>query len=343
MIVFIRVICFFVGLCLAPIVCAEEKLIFAVDIIRHGDRTHIFQLPSSGYEAPEGPGQLTAEGMRQVYELGAQLRTFYIQQQSLLPERYFPASIYVQSTDTDRTLMSAQAFLMGLYPLGTGPLGGLPEAYQPIPIHNIAKHLNLGQLRKESKAVDDFLKKQLTSSEWKEKIKELQPHWAHWGGLIGLKIDRLDQLIFIGDTLKIYQLHHIPLPEKMTDEDANQIIQAGDWIFINIYKYPEVGRSSIRKLLDSVADDFKQVSENKRKYKLISAHETTLISFMSALESPLQKAPPYASYLHMGLFENPEGRYEVKIRFNGEAVKIPACAGSTCSLEQFIHLLKKSH
>src|SRR5689334_2958880 len=87
-------------------VFAEEKLIFALDVIRHGDRTPIKAIPKSYHDWKEGLGQLTAIGMQQEYQLGSRLREKYIDTYHLLPPHYNIKTIYVRSTDMDRTLMS---------------------------------------------------------------------------------------------------------------------------------------------------------------------------------------------------------------------------------------------
>ena len=42
------------------ILFAADTLIFAIDIIRHGDRTPLMSLPTVNYQWKEGFGQLTA-------------------------------------------------------------------------------------------------------------------------------------------------------------------------------------------------------------------------------------------------------------------------------------------
>src|SRR3990167_8709658 len=84
---------------------AAEKLVFAIDLIRHGDRTPVTPLKNVNYEWKEGPGQLTAEGMRQEFELGQSLRRYYVEQTHLLPANYKYGTMYVRSTDVERTLM----------------------------------------------------------------------------------------------------------------------------------------------------------------------------------------------------------------------------------------------
>ena len=44
---------------------AQGKLIFAIDIVRHGDRTPIIVSPEMEKVWPQGVGQLTPTGMRQ--------------------------------------------------------------------------------------------------------------------------------------------------------------------------------------------------------------------------------------------------------------------------------------
>jgi testicular acid phosphatase len=77
---------------------------------------------------------LTIAGIEQEHRLGAYFRTRY---GSLLSPKYKRSEIYVRSTDYDRTLMSAESILIGLYPLVNSSNDGVP--IQPIPIHTVPK------------------------------------------------------------------------------------------------------------------------------------------------------------------------------------------------------------
>ncbi len=76
---------------------------------------------------------MTAAGIQQHYRLGKYFRTRY---GSILNSTYIASEIYVRSTDYDRTLMSAQSNLIGLYPLSNISNETVP--IQPIPIHTAA-------------------------------------------------------------------------------------------------------------------------------------------------------------------------------------------------------------
>ncbi len=84
---------------------AADTLLFAVDIIRHGDRTALIELPAANYHEPLGLGQLTATGMQQEYQLGHTLRDEYIQK-DLLPTQYQTISPHLL------TLLSFQKAIM---------------------------------------------------------------------------------------------------------------------------------------------------------------------------------------------------------------------------------------
>ena len=71
--------------------------------------------------------------MEQQHRLGAYLRTRY---GSLLNSTYLASEIRVRSTDYDRTLMSAQSNLVGLYPVKSNSDNG-QVPIQPIPIHTV--------------------------------------------------------------------------------------------------------------------------------------------------------------------------------------------------------------
>lgn len=80
-------------------------------------------------------------GMQQLNSLGTKLRERYITTYGMINANYTREDVFVRSTDYDRTLISAQSLLQGLFPPGTGPTAqnGLPgltgDNLQPIPIH----------------------------------------------------------------------------------------------------------------------------------------------------------------------------------------------------------------
>ncbi|CAG9858196.1 unnamed protein product [Phyllotreta striolata] len=77
-------------------------------------------------------GQLTNEGKRQHYALGQFSRKRY---SNWLPATYSSKDIYAQTTDVDRTHMSAQANLYGLYTAIGNQVWRKSVNWQPIPLH----------------------------------------------------------------------------------------------------------------------------------------------------------------------------------------------------------------
>ncbi|HLD17039.1 MAG TPA: histidine phosphatase family protein [Coxiellaceae bacterium] len=322
---------------------AEEKLIFAVDVIRHGDRTPIHEIPAVPYHWTQGLGQLTPTGMRQEYQLGSHLHALYIDQYHLLPPTYLPETMYVRSTNYDRTLMSAESFLIGLYPLGTGPTlpssktPALPQAYQPIPIHTVSQEQDtLLLVRTDLSQYAPLLKQHLyLTPQWKEKNAVLQSHYSEWSKATGVTITDLSQLQSLSDTLYINQRYHLPFPSGLSFKEAQTIIEAGQWVLMAPYQNKTLAHLSSDELLKTIVDYLQQAIDQKTslKYVLFSAHDTTLLSLLGAMGAPSSQLPPYASDLNIMLFKE-EARYYVKIHFNERPVLIPSCTKGICSIDQ---------
>jgi lysosomal acid phosphatase len=324
---------------------AGEKLIFALDLIRHGDRTPVIAIPAANYEWQEGQGQLTAIGMRQEYLLGRTLRQRYVETEHLLPETYRAGTLYVRSTDYDRTLMSAQSLLMGLYPAGTSPHAegqGLPHAIQPIPVHSAPVDQDkviLHHLTNEES--DVLLKKYLYATpEWKQKEAALIPHYKRWSEATGVTIQSLEDVTYVGDALAIHCLHHLPMPAALTEEDINTIIETNEWLFKIESHTIAIAAAHSRQLMTNIANYLQRGTNTKAplKFVLLSAHDSTIASVMSLMSVPPANTPPYASDLNFSLYESGSQHYVVKVTYNGTPVSIPACGGTVCPLQKFIEV-----
>ncbi|HSY43170.1 MAG TPA: histidine phosphatase family protein, partial [Candidatus Acidoferrum sp.] len=322
----------------------KDTLVFAVDVIRHGDRTAFGSIPTAPHTWTEGLGELTATGITQEYLLGKKWRALYIDKWHLLPPEYAAKTIYVRSTDINRTLMSAQSVLLGLYPPGTGPIlpDGKPAApygIQPIPIHTVAAETDSLLIPDSDKVgYQRLLERDVFSSpEWQEKAGELEPKFAQWSAATGIEITNLIQLESLGDTVFIYQRYHIPLPPGITN-DAQTIVDAGHWVLAETYKPAEIGRVTGGTLLKAIAGYLQAASEGKSqlKYVLFSAHDTTLLSAMSCLRKPLTSSPPYASDLKFILFKTNQNDFRVEIRYNDQVVNISSSSSDSISLPEFL-------
>jgi len=182
--------------CIHTFDCYQLKKVIL--ITRHGDRTPMRSYPNT-YKWDDY-GQLTGEGMNQLYNLGLSMRQHYVVDLKFISEKYVRNEVYARATDKDRTLQSAQSFLMGLYPPGTGSLtadnseewysdlypgyhvefndkkeAALPNFQTVIPIHTTEKKNDLllhqykncpklGKMRKVFKNSEEWKKKRERSS-----------------------------------------------------------------------------------------------------------------------------------------------------------------------------------
>jgi len=317
---------------------AQDKLIFALDLIRHGDRTPIHSVPAATYQWPEGAGQLTTRGMAQEYQLGKKLRQYYIEKQHFLPEIYKSELMYVRSTDYDRTLMSAQAFLMGFYPAGNGPQG-----YQPIPIHTQPVDNDAiipKQLVCDSCKEDLFKKYVYPQKAWQQKQTQLMPKFKQWGQAIGSEIHELRQLAKLGDTFYIYQQHHIPLPKDLSQQDIAEIIHEGNWALAHLFTPQSIGNNMGQGLLSLVTQYLQEGAKQQTplKYVLLFGHDSSIMTLFSAMSAPLEEPPPYASRVNFSLYEKSSGEHYVTVSYNDKSMAIPHCGKSECTLTTFSEL-----
>ena len=326
---------------LTPISYAGGKLVFVSMITRHGDRAPFANIDNANYKWGTPLSELTPIGMNQEYNLGKQLRTRYVEQFKLLPKHYQDLSINVTSSHTNRTVVSAQSMLMGLYPPSTGPIladgkPALPDAFQPIPIMVLSENSKL--ITFPYLQYLQVLKNNTYKTQWwKNKNKELQPEFKKWTNILGNKITGLDDVLTVGDVLIVAKAHNKPLPKGLTQKDADQIIHLTEWGLSHIFDSQKVSYILGGQLTNKMVQDLNNSSDGKAKYKMTyySGHDLTLLAVMGTLGAPLQQAYGYASNLQLELYKNSD-TYTVKLRYDGKYVKLPIMDNNdSCTLQAF--------
>lgn len=340
------ILVFVIGLFTSSAALANERLLFSVDLIRHGDRNPLQEIPSAPYAWKEGIGELTIDGIYQEFQLGVELRKKYIEQNHLLPPNYDPKTMYVSSTDMDRTLVSAEAILLGLYPLGTGPYlpsgtPALPAAFQPIPIH-IDPEESFSP--KFDKHFFRMLKYYLyTKFKWKMKTFHMHDTLNAWQQLTGVDVYDPYQLAFLGDNLYIRLTRHIPLPHDMTPQQATEIFNLGKWVYIHLVLRKEITYFIGHHYLSAMADYLKKVTQQSSplRYVLFLGHDLSIVAVMMTLHvAKLDDFPKFGSVFNISLFEDDHKNQLIRISYNNQPLFIPACGGTVCTLDQFYRLVK---
>ena len=110
----------------------KKPIIFVFELIRHGARTGNTKLP--GIWDDEGDKELTASGMREQYLMGENIREKYIIENNLLSIKYKREQFYARSTNTNRTIMSAQSQISGIYKSSNSELTKKQESLGVPPI-----------------------------------------------------------------------------------------------------------------------------------------------------------------------------------------------------------------
>ncbi len=325
------------------------KLIFAVDLIRHGDRTPLMEIPTIPYTWKEGLEQLTQKGIDQEFALGTKLKERYITQSHLLPENYLPGILYARSTGLDRTIMSANSALTGLY-FGSSDLN--IARYPIIPTHNCPRsqedllfadnnvtfNFNITDPSQDRRTplLQTII---FPLPEWKAKEESLKGNFARWSQATGIPITQLFDLKSLGDTLFIYQLNNIPNPPLLSEDDVDTIIHAGLWANCTVFQNKTIGQVAAANLLQEITTSFQSATTQPHqplRYRLYCGHETTFFVLLTALgaATPLTDIPPYASDLNIELFDEGSGHYTIQVRLNDQPVILTCSGTDTCTLDQ---------
>ncbi|PKU33582.1 prostatic acid phosphatase-like [Limosa lapponica baueri] len=293
------------------------------EVFRHGDRTPVVNFPTDLHkesEWPQGFGQLTKTGMQQLFKLGQYTRERY---SNFLNSTYNRQEFYIQSTDYDRTIMSAQSYLSGLFPPTSSQIWNPELLWQPIPVHVLQKstdqklHFPLTGCPR----FDELQNKTQTSSEFQNRI---QPYMGS-----------------LGESTCNSDIHNYTLPVWATKDVIDKMEKLAELSLLSLfglYKTEEKSRLQGGKpvgLEEPGAVAIKKPSEGP--FELIRDLCSNVTSFCNV---------GFGDVFHKVsiLEEQVLGRYSIEMHYRNDSSKdpyvltLPGCT-SSCPLEKFAELV----
>lgn len=359
-------------LLIALLTVAASEVVFVLEVCRHGSRA-----PSDPTVCPwdqDGRwdsmwGELSPVGMRMHFLLGSELRQRYVLNQPLLAPEYNATLVYVRSTNLNRTIMSAQSQLMGLFPPPTGPTVPESLADVAVPPITVQKEVNIVNglqgkalpFQFQSTPVhvfpylDDFvllpnaacynlLVYTYTSAEVKAAYANISMSnpWLLAGlqEYIPIPIEDIaGNLSTIIDSIYCSQAmgYHLPAFSPQLLENATIAFDQIFSIYFQDDLYIRYGSSWFFRDLAEHLEAVMQGTE-PTKFRLYSAHDTTIGGFLAGLQVFRHKQPPFASTL---IFEvsKTNGEFTIRILYNDVPLTIGPCQSVECPLQTFIDFL----
>ncbi|KAF3857383.1 hypothetical protein F7725_009242 [Dissostichus mawsoni] len=312
---------------------AEKQLVYVTVLFRHGDRSPVKAYPTDPYQEgdwPQGFGQLSQVGMKQHFELGQFLRNRY---KGFLNDSYDRNQIHVRSTDYDRTLMSAESNLAGLYPPAGQQVFNPNMPWQPIPVHTVPK----SEERLLNYPLDDCPRYNLLMNET-EKTEEFINVTLAYQDIIdlvknktGLNKTNVESVWSVYDTLFCESRHNKSAPDWVTPEVMEKLRWLKDFGFritFGVYKQQEKSR-----LMGGMGECIWM-------YKLLTFFQASLNVFNG-------RQPPYASCHIIELYREENGSASVSMFYRNDStvepypLQIPGCS-LDCPLDDFVRITKLS-
>lgn len=277
----------------------------------------------------------------QHFQLGQWLRERY---RNFLPTQYSEKDIYVRSTDVDRTLMSAEANLAGLFPPQGNQIWNENLAWQPIPIHTTSeKNDNILAMKMPCDKYDFLLNKLLKSEKFVDIQKMNHNLYAYISLYSGTTITNLESLEYVYNTLTIESIYNLTLPNWTYSVFPNKMKPWAEFSFAVSCYTKDLARLKTGPLFNDILNHFANSTHHKsRKFFMYSGHDTTIANILNTLDAFEYHSPPYAATI---LFElrTLNGSYFVNILYKNTTIPqkiiLKQCP-FYCPLEKFVKLLE---
>ncbi|CAG9864600.1 unnamed protein product [Phyllotreta striolata] len=319
----------------ATVDAGNENLIAVVQIYRHGQRTPVMFYNSDPYAdlniywAGLDLGQLTNEGKRQHYALGQFTRNRY---SDWLPKVYNKADIYVQSTDVDRTHMSAQANVYGLYPATGSQVWRKYVNWQPIPIHPSDPRVVTSS--NSCPAYYELYAKLANEEEFINLDKQYSSLYQYVSEKTGLNVTTFSDLIQFYDALHIEEQVGYSLPSWTSSFYPEPLSTLAAKTYQSLSYNTPMKRLTTGVLLNEIIQYFELMATNptaKPKYQMYSCHDTNVFPILNSIGQTPTKPLPFAVSLWFELrLVNSEPTVQLWMKSDGDFSRLSI---NGCSLD----------
>ncbi|KRY20271.1 Lysosomal acid phosphatase [Trichinella patagoniensis] len=329
----------------------ERQLIFVHVMWRHGARAPLTLFPSEYDHTiqnwPNGLGELTPLGILQQFQLGTFLRQRY---EKLIP-KYKSDTIYIRSTDSNRTIMSAMANLAGMFPPENSQ-NILNLTWQPIPIHTIPKTLDkvLDVTYSTCPYPDHvFYSEEMNSETVRAIMEEKAALFDFLRERTGLEIPTFTDIFDVYDLLNCEKAHNMVetnrtwMNEALFKEIEDLFFKSTLHYYSNSKITPFRGGPLLQSVAEVLMKKAKKIYNDQLKYMAYSAHETGIIAFFTSMQIyNTSLIPDFAACIMTELYEEEDGTYTVDILYKRslkeevQILELPWC-GTVCNLETFIN------
>ncbi|KAF3419762.1 hypothetical protein E2986_07459 [Frieseomelitta varia] len=312
------------------------------NVFRHGDRTPIKaeiypKLPHNPIYDTLGYGQLTQKGKIKEFQLGVMLRQRY---STFLGKSYKYGSVYAYSSDTDRTKMSLQLVLAGIYPPTLNDVGYIQLF--PISKHNVPILIDNLLFPTRCPVYEEQYRKVRNSIIVQKKIRRNKKFFdyveEHTG--VNMTVNPIFSTFILHHFLKSQESMDIKLPNWATEEVRKRMIPIVELEY-EIQSYNMLmkrinGGHLVKEFIKNMDAERNQTS---RKIYVYSGHEVNIAAFVRAHNLIEPKIPNFGSAIIVEKLRDSKGKHFVQLLvWNDKKLvpyTIPGCS-KICPYEKYV-------
>ncbi|XP_033229017.1 venom acid phosphatase Acph-1-like [Belonocnema kinseyi] len=332
----------------------EPELQLVTVVFRHGDRMphtsagegYVNNPNAENNYFPIGQGGLTNDGKLREYNLGQFLREKY---NNFLDSTFTPEVLEARSTNYERTILSLQLVLAGLYPPNNDQVWNPSLNWQPIPTYYEPETKDILLSTILCSRFQEQRAKIMQIPEVKEKFESFADLLKNLTTLVGRPITTTFDVAKIYFTILTEYESNFTIPNWASRYLYNQhVINAIKFdyeiaVYNNIMKKLTAG-PLIRKMSEDMISVRNGSFTNGRKIFLYSGHESNLVTLLSSFGVYHFHVPKFSSAVIVEFYRLKEEYYVQVVYYLGippeiEIKEIPGCS-KLCPLHKFLELMK---